>query len=58
MLKTTSFTSLSSILQSLINAPDKDKIGRNKSGGNKTNLLNLFVSKKSTGAGYLISKGA
>ena len=58
MLKTLSLTGSSTILQSLINAANEDKVGRNESGGNKTNLSNLFASKKSTGAGYLIFESA
>ena len=58
MLKTTSSTSLSTILQLFIDMADKDKVGGSKSSGNKTNLSNLSALKESTGAGYLTSKGA
>ena len=37
---------------------DKDKVVRGESDGNKTNLSNSFMSKKSTRAGYLTSGGA
>ena len=57
MLKTSSSTGSSIILQS-IDVADKDKIGRSGSGSNETNLSNSFTSKRSTGAGFLISKGA
>ena len=57
MLKTTSPTSSSIILQSSIDAADEDEIGRNESNGNKINLSNPSASKKSTGAGYLTFKG-
>ena len=53
-----SFIGSSSILQLSINVADGDEVGRGEIGGNKTNLLNPSVSKKSTGAGYLTSKGA
>ena len=56
MFRTTSLTGSSTILQSLIDRADEDEIGENKSGCNKTNLSNLFTSKKSTRAGYLIFK--
>ena len=47
---------LSTISQSLIDAADENKV--DKSDGNETNLSNSSVLKKSTGAGYLTSKGA
>ena len=56
MFKITSSTSSLTILQLLIDVVDKNEVGKN--GGNKTNLSNLSTSKKSTGAGYLTSKGA
>ena len=37
---------------------DKDEVGKSKSGSNKTNLSNPSILKRSTGAGYLIFKGA
>ena len=55
MLRTSSFTSLSTILQS-INVADKDKI--EESGGNGTNLSNPFASIKSIEADYLTSGSA
>ena len=58
MLKTTSLIGLSTISQLLIDAVDKNKIGRDESGGNKTNLSNLSASKKSTKTGYLTLKNA
>ena len=42
----------------MINTADKDEVGGNESGDNKTNLLNPFMSKKSTGAGNLTFKSA
>ena len=54
MLRTLSPTGSSTILQS-IDVADEDEVG--KSGGNGTNLLNLSMSTKYTGAGYLTSKG-
>ena len=56
MIRITSSTGSSTILQSLINAEDKDEVGGDESGGNKTNLLKPFASKKSIGAGYLTSE--
>ena len=58
MLRTTIFTGLSAILQSLIDVKDKDKVGRSESSSNKTNLLNSSIVRKSIRAGYLNSKGA
>ena len=58
MLKTTSLTSLSTILQSLIDTTDKYKVDGGENSGNKTNLSNPFVSKRSTRAGYLNFGGA
>ena len=57
MLKTTSFTNLSTILQSLIDATDKDEIDEGESDSNETNLVNSFKSKRSTGTGYLTFGG-
>ena len=57
MLKTSSFTGLLIILQS-IDAADKDKVGVGESIGNETNLSNSSLSKKYTRVGYLTSKGA
>ena len=54
-LRTTNFIGLSIISQLLIDAGNKDEVG--KSGGNKTNLSNPSISKRSTGADYLIFKG-
>ena len=48
----------STILESLINAADKDEINKSKSTSNETNLLNPSIFKKSTKMGYLTSKGA
>ena len=45
------------MLQSSIDAANKDEIGRSKIGGNKINLSNPSVSKRFIGAGYLTSKG-
>ena len=58
MLRTISLTSLSTILQLSIDTANKNEIGGGESGGNKTNLLNPFALKKSTGVGYLTSGGA
>ena len=58
ILKTTSLTGLSIILQLLINIVDEDKFGEGKSSSNKTNLSNLSALKNFIGAGYLTSKGA
>ena len=58
MLKTTSLTGSSAILQSLIDTADKDEVGRVKNSGNKTNLSNPSPSKKSIGVGYLTFEGA
>ena len=57
ILKTTIFTGLSTISQSSIDVADEEEIGRSEIGGNKTNLSNPSVSKKSTKAGYLTSRG-
>ena len=46
------------ISHSLIDAAGDNKVDRGESGGDKTNLSNSFVSKKSTRADYLIFKGA
>ena len=56
MLKTINPTSLSTILQLLIDTADEDKFL--EKGGNETNLSNPSVSKRSTKAGYLTSKSA
>ena len=55
MLKTTSFTGSSTILQSLIDVADENKVDRSKSGGNETKILSpsSISNKKSTGLGYL-----
>ena len=45
-------------MQLLIDAADKDKASGNESSSNETNLSNSSTLKKSTGAGYLTSKGA
>ena len=58
MLKITKPTGWSTILQSLIDMVDKDKIGGAESDNNETNMLNPSISKKFTGAGYLISESA
>ena len=58
MLKTISSTYLSTISQLLIDMANKDKVVKGERGGNETNLLNLSVSKKFTGASYLNSKNA
>ena len=58
MLRIISPTSLSTILQLLIDMADKYKVNRSENGGNKTNLSNLFTSKRSTGASYLTFGGA
>ena len=55
MLKTTNPTSSSTILQSLIDATNKNK--GDESGHNETNLSNPSTSKRSTKAGYLTFKG-
>ena len=55
MLRTTNFTGLSIILQLSIDGTDKDEV--DESGDKKTNLSNLSLSKKSTRAGFLTSKG-
>ena len=57
MLKISSFTGLSTILQS-IDMANENKVENKKSGGNKTNLSNSFISTKSTRAGYLNFRGA
>ena len=57
MLKTIRLTNLSTILQLLIDMADKNEVGRGKSDGNETNLSNLSVSKRFTGASYLTSGG-
>ena len=44
------------ILQLSIDVASSNKIGEVESGGNKTNLSNSSVSKKSTRAGYPNSK--
>ena len=56
MLRTANPSSSSTISQSLIDVTSKNKVDKNVS--NKINLSNLSALKKSTGAGYLISKGA
>ena len=58
MLRITSPTCLSTILQSLIDAADEDKARRGESSGNKINLLNLSALKKSTGTDYPTSESA
>ena len=55
MLKTSSLTYSSTILQS-IDVADKDEIS--KSNGNGTNLSNPSMSMRSIKAGYLTSGGA
>ena len=55
MLRTSSPTGSSIILQ-LIDVADKNEVG--ESGGDRTNLSNLSTLTKSTGAGYLTSRGA
>ena len=45
------------ILQSSIDVAGDNEVGRDKGGGNKTNLSNLYSSKKSTRVGDLTSKG-
>ena len=52
MLKTTSLTCSSTILQSLINTRDDDEVDRGKNDGNGINLLNLSTSKISNRASY------
>ena len=47
MFKTTSYTCSSTIFQWSINTADKDEFVKNKIGGNKTNLSNSSMSKKS-----------
>ena len=56
MLGTISLTGLSTVLQSLIDEADKDKVGGDKTGSHETRFLSIsFTSnKKSTGIGYLI----
>ena len=56
MLKTTNPTGLSTMLQLLINATDKNEVGT--SCNNKTNLSNPSLLKRSTKAGYLIFESA
>ena len=56
MLRTTSSTSSSTILQSSIDVANEDKVSGNEIDGNKTNLSNPSAFKKSTRAGYLTSK--
>ena len=52
-------TSLTLIVsQSLIDIEGNNEFGRNEGGGNKTNLSNSFVSKKSIGTSYLTFKNA
>ena len=58
MLKIISLTGSSTVLQSLIDPVDEDKFGGIESGDSETNLSNLFASKESTEASYLIFKGA
>ena len=58
MLKTTSPIGSSTILQLLINAANRDEIGRDEGVGNETNLSNLFTSKRSIKAGYLTPRSA
>ena len=43
----------SSIISQSIYAADKDEFGGDESDGDKTNLSNLSISKKSTKAAYL-----
>ena len=54
MLRTSSFTGLSTILQS-IDVADKDEVG--KSGGNRTNLSNSSALTRSIRANYLTFGG-
>ena len=56
MLRTTSPTSLLTILQLSINAADKNEVGRGENISNKTNLSNLFTAKKFIRADYLTLK--
>ena len=58
MLRTTSLTGSSTILQSLIDAAHKDEIGEGENSGHETNLSNLSASKRSIKAGYLTFKSA
>ena len=51
IIRTLSPTGSSTILQSLINAANKDEVDGSESGDNETNLSNLFASKRSTAAG-------
>ena len=46
------------VLQLSLDVAGDDKFDRGEGGGNKINLSNLFASKKSTKAGYLIFKSA
>ena len=57
MLRATSFTCLSTMLQSLIDTADEDKVDADKSDSNETNLSNPFASKRSIEAGYLTFEG-
>ena len=57
MLRTMSFTSLSTILQS-INIADEDENSESESAVDETNLSNPSTSKRSTRVAYLTSKGA
>ena len=50
--------SISTVLQSSINAECDNKVGEGEGDGNKTNLSNPSASKKSIWAGYLTFKGA
>ena len=56
MLKTSTTTGSLTILQS-INVADEDEVTDGENDADKTNLSNLFMSKKSTRAGYLTSGG-
>ena len=53
-----SLTGSPTILQSLIHEADKNEVGRSKNSVNEINLSNPSASKRSIGAGYLISEGA
>ena len=58
MLKILGPINSSIVLQSLIDAANKDEIGGGESSGNKANLSNLCILKRSTGAGYLTFESA
>ena len=56
MLRISSFTGLS-ITSQLIDMANEDEFGDGESGGNETNLSNLFALKKYTKTDYLTSRG-